>query len=56
MPAASTAVLIAKQLVTFQQELKGPFKIQRRKIENQTVVAIVNQITGSVTELNSYRL
>lgn len=50
------SISIADRLVTFHEELKGPVRIQRRKIENQTVIVAVSQLSGSVTELNSYRL
>jgi len=49
------SISISGRAVTFHEELKGPVKIQRREIKNQTVIVAVNQITASVTELKNYR-
>ena len=45
------SILISDRIVTFQEEMKGPVKIERRKIDNYTAIAAVNQLTGSVQEL-----
>ena len=50
------SVSISDRVVTFQEELKGPIKIERRKIDNYTAIAAVNQLTGSVRELPARKL
>ncbi len=49
-------VRIDDRVTSFVKEMKGPIRIHKRKIKNHTVVAAVNQLTGSVTELNSRKV
>jgi uncharacterized protein len=42
--------------VRFDKELKGPVKIEKRKIGNVTEVVLVNQISGSITILPARKL
>jgi uncharacterized protein (DUF342 family) len=37
----------------FHKEIKGPLRIEQRRIDNVTEFVAVNQLTGSVTTLNS---
>jgi len=49
-------VRIDDKVTFFVKELKGPVRLCKRRIEKHTVLAAVNQITGSVTELNSRKV
>ena len=50
------SVSIGDRVYTFQEESKGPVKIERRKIKNYTALVLVNQLTGSVCELPARKL
>ncbi len=50
------SVSIGDRVYTFQEESKGPVKIERRKIKNYTALVLVNQLTGSVRELPARKL
>ncbi|MCK4658895.1 MAG: DUF342 domain-containing protein [Phycisphaerae bacterium] len=45
------SITIDDRVVTFEREVKGPIRVEFRKIKNHTVLAVVNQLTGSVHEL-----
>ena len=53
---AGVTITIDDRVVTVSRELKGPISIEFRKINNYTAVAAVNQLTGSITELQSSKL
>ncbi len=48
---AGTTITITDRVVTFKEDTKGPIKIGFCKIEDHTVVAATNQVTGSIFEL-----
>lgn len=50
------SIRVGDRVVTFHKGMKGPVKIERRKIKNYTAIVSVNQLTGSVTELNAQRV
>lgn len=50
------AISISGRVVTFDKELNGPIRIERRKIKRHTVVAAIDQTSGTVSELNSCEL
>ncbi len=49
-------IQIGRRQTTFRAELKGPVRIDKRKVENVTEFVAVNQLTGSVTILPSMRI
>ena len=46
---------VADRETHFHNQLKGPFLIERRKVENVTELVAVNTLTSSVTVLHSER-
>ncbi len=50
------SIRIDDRVTSFVKEMKGPIRICKRKIKNHTVIAAVNTLSGSVTELNSRRV
>jgi len=46
-------IIIDDRETHFQEETKGPVKIEKRKVDNVTEIVSVNQSTGSITTLNS---
>jgi uncharacterized protein (DUF342 family) len=50
------SIRIDDRVTSFIKEMKGPVRICKRKIKNHTVIAAVNTLSGSVTELNSRRV
>ncbi len=47
------SITISDRVVAFHEEMKGPIKIERRKISNYTAIAAVNPQSGSVQELKA---
>lgn len=52
----NVSVTINDRVVSFHEEVKGPIKIERRRMQNHSVVASVNQLTGSVCELPARKI
>ena len=50
------SIAIGDREVSFHEAVDGPIKIERRKIHNHTVVASVNQLTGSLHELPARKI
>jgi uncharacterized protein len=50
---AGSRIRIGRRHVVFDFDVKGPVKIEKRRIENVTEFVSVNQLTGSVTALRS---
>lgn len=50
---AGTRIRIGRRHVIFQYPLKGPLKIEKRKVKNVTEFVAVSQASGSVTPLKS---
>ncbi len=50
---AGTCIRIGRRHVLFQYPLKGPVKIEKRKVKNVTEFVAVSQASGSVTPLKS---
>ena len=46
-------VRIGRRIVTFDKTMRGPAKIEKRKIEEVTEFVAINQLTGSITVLPS---
>jgi uncharacterized protein (DUF342 family) len=46
-------VRIDDKVTSFVKEMKGPIRICKRRVKNHTILAAINQLTGSVIELNS---
>lgn len=46
---AGVCITVDNYELRFEKEVRGPVKIEKRKIENVTEIVIVNQLTGSVT-------
>lgn len=51
-----TSIRINNWLTSFHKDLKGPVRIERRKVNNVTEFVAVNQLTGSVNILPSRRI
>lgn len=49
-------IRIGRQQVQFEQELAGPVRIEKRKIENVTEFVAVNPFSGSISVLKSTRV
>ncbi len=49
-------ITLNDRVVTVSQEIKGPIKIEKRKIKNYMAIAAVNQLTGSVYELPAHEV
>ncbi len=49
----NVVILIGEREAHFHNELKGPVRIEQRKIKNVTEFVAVNQLTGSVIRINS---
>ena len=49
----NSTIAIDGREVHFHDDVKGPIKIEKRKVENVTEVVAVNSLTGSVTTLGS---
>lgn len=49
-------ITIDDRIVQFNRELKGPVRIERRKLEGYTAIVAVNQLTASITELNARKV
>lgn len=49
----ATVFRIGRRRVLFDTELKGPIRIEKRKIENVTEFVAVNQLSGSINVVPS---
>ena len=49
-------IRIGRQQVRFEQELTGPVRIEKRKIESVTEFVAVNSSSGSISVLKSIRV
>ena len=53
---AGVVVRIGRWHVRFDKALKGPIRIEKREIKHATEVVAVNQLSGSVAVLHSFRV
>lgn len=49
----NVVIAINNRETHFHKEFKGPLRIEQRQIKNVTEFVVVNQLTGSITTLNS---
>lgn len=52
----NASITIGRRMTLFEKELAGPIRIESRQIENVTEIVAVNQLTGSLIVLKSYKL
>ena len=53
---SKVSIQLGRRRTVFQADLKGPVRIEERKVENVTEFVAVHQLTGSVTILPSGRI